>query len=169
MAALQIPGPAHVLPNSTLVAGNLKPAMALLLLLMLLLIMMLLLLLLRLLLSLFFSCCCCGYLSSRCVSRSTTIALHFNRKKRCCYFSGNAALTVQSVADSATAIAVSLSVAVAFLVQASSEKAPRSLKKPWEQIVAVTVDVTADAAVSVAVDVAFAFAVAVAVAVTDTL
>ena len=54
MAALQIPGPAHVLPNSTLVAGNLKPAMALLLLLMLLLIMMLLLLLLRLLLSLFF-------------------------------------------------------------------------------------------------------------------
>ena len=126
---------------------------------------MLLLLLLRLLLSLFFSCCCCGYLSSRCVSRSTTIALHFNRKKRCCYFSGNAAVTVQSVADSATAIAVSLSVAVAVLVQASSEKAPRSLKKPWEQIVAVTVDVTADAAVSVAVDVAFAFAVAVAVAV----
>ena len=49
--------------------------------------------------------------------------------------------------------------------QAWSEKAPRSLKKPWEQTAAVTVDVAADAAaVAVAVAVAFAFAVAVAVA-----
>ena len=44
----------------------------------------------------------------------------------------NVAVTVQVAADAATAVAVSVSFAVAVSAQAWSEKALRSLKKPWE-------------------------------------